>query len=490
MRVAGVLMPIASLPSPYGIGDFGKEAFEFVDRMASVGVKLWQILPIHPLGYGNSPYQPFSSYAGETLYLSLQLMWEEGLLTKEEIKAVEEKVGSVGNPERIAYETVRKEKEVLYRKAFTRFIKTEDYEHFIENSWVYSYGVFVSLKKKNNGACWNTWPREERKWVKSMAYDENELIDEIQYQMFLQYLFFKQWKALKSYANEKGISIMGDMPFYVGLDSQDVWENQECFLLDEEARPTHVAGVPPDYFSASGQRWGNPIYNWEHMKKTEFSFWINRMATSSQIFDVIRLDHFRAFDTYWKIPSDCDTAMVGEWVEAPGYEFFDTLYGKLKDIKIVVEDLGLLRPEVGKLRDYFNFPGMRVLQFTFLEDLTTLKHYEKKNIITYTGTHDNDTILGWYNSQSKENQNLIRKKLKALGVYRKSIPWSFVTLCFQTGADTAIVPYQDLIEKGSLSRINTPGTVGSPNWEWRCTSFKDWDRVASRLKALIEKTNR
>ncbi len=490
MGVAGILMPIASLPSPYGIGDFGKEAFDFVDRLASVGVKLWQILPLQPLGYGNSPYQPYSSYAGEILYISPKLLYTEGLLTREEIEELEDKGSKRGNPERIAYKAVRRKKEAHFRKAFTRFSKTEDYNNFARTSWVYSYGVFVALKQKNKGNCWNTWPKEERQWPSDRSYDERELIEEIEYQIFLQYIFFKQWRDLKAYANAKGISIMGDMPFYVGLDSQDVWENQKSFLLDEEANPSFVAGVPPDYFSATGQRWGNPIYNWKYLEETGYEFWINRLVSSSEMFDIIRLDHFRAFDTYWKIPASCETAMVGEWIEAPGYDFFRTLYQKHPEITLVVEDLGLLRPEVGKLRDTFKFPGMRVLQFTFLEDQSNWEHYKERNVITYTGTHDNDTILGWYTSQSKRNKKIIGKKLKRLGIKRKSIPWSFIECCFRTGAEMAIVPVQDVIEKGTSSRINTPGTVGSPNWEWRLTSFKHWDRIAPRLKAVIKLANR
>lgn len=489
MRVAGILMPIASLPSPYGIGDFGKEAYGFVDRLSLVGVKLWQILPLHPVGYGNSPYQPYSSYAGETLYISPEILFQEGLLTKQEIENVRESKKS-GNPQRIAYEAVRKEKEGLLRKAYGRFQKNETYQEFIQSPWVYRYGVFVALRKKNNNFCWNTWPLKEKEWVAKREYDETELIEEIEYQMFLQYLFFTQWKALKTYANEKGILIMGDMPFYVGLDSQDVWEQQDCFLLDAEGKPSFVAGVPPDYFCATGQRWGNPIYDWEYLKKTDYAFWINRLVMSSSIFDIIRLDHFRAFDTYWKIPASCETAMEGDWIEAPGYEFFTMLFKKHPEIRLVVEDLGLLRPEVDKLRDFFHFPGMRVLQFTFMEDEPVWKSYEKTGIITYTGSHDNDTITGWYNSQSKENRIRIRKKLRSLRITRKSIAWSFIELCFGTKADMAIVPYQELEERGSSCRINVPGTVGSPNWEWRCTSFKKWDKIAPRLKRIIKDTHR
>ncbi len=490
MRLAGILMPVASLPSSYGIGDFGQTAYEFVDRLAYAGVKLWQILPLHPLGYGNSPYQPFSSYAGETLYISPTCLEEDGLVTKEELQSLKQACSSTGNPERIQYMLVREAKEKFYRGAYTRFKKSADYEEFATSPWVYRYGVFIALREKNGNTCWNTWPKEERDWVKARTFDETTLAEEINYQIFLQYIFYRQWRALKAYANEKGISIMGDMPFYVGIDSQDVWENADCFLLDKEGQPTSVAGVPPDYFCATGQRWGNPIYDWEHIKKTDYKFWINRLEASSQLFDIIRLDHFRAFDTYWKIPASCDTAIEGEWLEAPGYEFFTTLYQKLPDIQLVVEDLGLLRPEVGVLRDYFGFKGMRVLQFTFSEDKPVHGTYKKTNCITYTGTHDNDTITGWFKSQTKVSRNLMRKKLRGLRVSRKSIAWSFVKLCYQTGADLAIVPYQDIVEKGSSCRINRPGTVGSPNWEWRCTSYRAWDRSSNKLKRIIRECKR
>lgn len=489
-QLAGILMPVASLPSPYGIGDFGETAYEFVDRLARTGVKLWQILPLHPLGYGNSPYQPLSSYAGETLYISPKLLAEEGLLTLEELESIETWCSRHGNPERIQYTLVRQVKEKYYRRAYTRFRKSAEYEDFATTPWVYRYGVFIALRKKNGDSCFTTWPREERDWVKDRTFDETTLAEEISYQIFLQYLYYKQWMALKAYANAKGLFIMGDMPFYVGIDSQDVWENTDCFLLDEEGQPTFVAGVPPDYFCASGQRWGNPIYDWEHLKKTDYRFWINRLEVSSQLFDIIRLDHFRAFDTYWKIPASCETAIEGEWVEAPGYEFFTTLYQQLPEIQLVVEDLGLLRPEVSVLRDYFGFKGMRVLQFTFMDDVPLRGTYEMKNCITYTGTHDNDTITGWYKSQRKESRRLIRKKLRRLRVSSKSIAWSFIKLCYQTKADFAIVPYQDIVEKGSAYRINRPGTVGSPNWEWRCTSFKGWDHNAYKVERVIRESGR
>ena len=323
MRKAGVLMPVSALPSRIGAGELGESAFQFIELLKENHVKIWQILPLNPVGYGNSPYQPYSSCAGDELYISLDALAEEGLL-KEHPKEFQERAT------RVDYEAVRQYREPFLRTAFDVFTEKKGqeetaYKEFASQEWVYEYGVFRALKKTNNGECWNDWPEEYRTWPENRQKLPAEVETEAQYQMFLQYIFYTQWMKVKKAANDAGIQIMGDVPFYVGQDSVDVWGGKDNFLLDTDGRPIFIAGVPPDYFSATGQRWGNPIYDWEHMKEQDYRFWVDRIGYSNKLFDIIRIDHFRAFDTYWKIPADCPTAIDGEWIEAPGYEVIDTL---------------------------------------------------------------------------------------------------------------------------------------------------------------------
>ncbi len=327
MRKTGILMPLSALPSRTGVGELGNSAYLWLDLLQENGVGIWQILPLNPLGYGNSPYQPYSSCAGDELYISLEVLYEEGLL-------IEMPPSFREKEKQVDYEAVRMFKEPFLRSAYHRFTEKNlqegtGYQDFISQKWVREYSVFRALKSANNGVCWNEWKQEDKEWPKKKTALKVEIEDEAQYQMFLQYLFFTQWMNVKKAANQKGIEIMGDVPFYVGLDSVDVWAGRDNFLLDTDGRPIFIAGVPPDYFSETGQRWGNPIYNWDYMGKNEYQFWVERIAYSSKLFDIIRIDHFRAFDTFWKIPITCPTAVDGEWVEAPGYEVIDTLEKKI-----------------------------------------------------------------------------------------------------------------------------------------------------------------
>lgn len=483
-RRAGILMPVASLPSKDGVGSFGKEAYRFIDMLADMGIQIWQILPLNPLGYGNSPYQPFSSYAGEELYIDLDLLAEEGYL------AAEREAYEPGeNPERIAYDRARVYKTKYLREAFKNFAKKEkanaDFEAFKEKSWVYPYAVFMALKQQNHLQCWNEWPREQQDWILDRKYDIAHLEEEIQYQIFLQYIFYKQWMALKKYANQKNVAIMGDIPIYVGIDSLDVWSCREDFLLDAKGKPSFVAGVPPDYFSATGQRWGNPIYNWENLKKKGFTFWVNRLKYSSELYDIIRIDHFRAFDTYWKIPASCDTAVEGEWVEAPGYELFDEIYKQMPDIQIVAEDLGDLRPEVLELRDYYHLIGMNIAQFSFLSQAAVKEHQ-----LIYTGTHDNQTVKGWYDSLDQKTKGKVRKKLAGYGEPWESAVKKMLRFVYKSRASMAIVPLADIIGLGDEARLNTPGTVGSPNWEWKLADWALLEREKADITKLVLKSKR
>lgn len=484
VRMAGILMPVASLPSKGGVGSFGREAYAFVDMLADMGIGIWQILPLNPLGYGNSPYQPYSSYAGDELYIDLEILVREGYLT-EEPAAYD--VG--GSPHQIEYEKARAYKEKYLKDAYRVFSgKSKDLTDFAEfqkKAWVHPYAVFVALKKQNGLKCWNEWPKEQQDWILNQKYDISHLEDEIQYQIFLQYMFYKQWMALKQYANRKNVLIMGDIPIYVGIDSLDVWSCREDFLLDAKGKPSFVAGVPPDYFSKTGQRWGNPIYNWENIQQKGFAFWIERLRYSSEIYDIIRIDHFRAFDTYWKIPATCDTAIEGEWVEAPGYELFDEIYRQIPGIQIVAEDLGDLRPEVLALRDHYNLLGMNVAEFTFLSTESVKEHQ-----LIYTGTHDNQTVRGWYASLDQKSKIKVRKKLAKYGKPWEAIPKKMVRFVYKSRACMAIIPLADILGLGDEARLNTPGTVGSPNWEWRLTDFSLLEKEKAKVRELIVKCGR
>lgn len=471
MRETGILMPVSSLPSRTGVGELGKETYTFLDILKEAGVKIWQVLPMNPLGYGNSPYQPYSSCAGDELYISLGLLYEEGLLKELPPSHLE-------NAKKVEYEKVRAWKEGYLREAFENFQETEEYHEFISEEWVRSYGVFRALKKENENRCWNEWREEHKNWKGEALSEETE--KEASYHMFLQYVFLCQWKKIKEYANKNGIRIMGDVPFYVGIDSVDVWAGKENFLLGADGRPTFIAGVPPDYFSAVGQRWGNPVYDWEYLKKTGYDFWVKRIGYNSRLFDLIRIDHFRAFDTFWKIPASCPTAVEGEWIEAPGYEVLDTLKREVPEAHLVAEDLGDLRPEVLTLKDHYGLKGMKILQFS----IDTKGKYardtfeEKENLIIYTGTHDNDTIMEWYGKMSCAAKRKIRRFLKKQGIKTGSVKDRLLAYTWRSRAEYAIIPAADILGLGKEAHLNTPGTVGSPNWEWRMTDMK---RLAEEL---------
>ena len=474
MRKAGILLPLSSIPNEFGIGDFGKSSYEFIDYLAEAGIGIWQILPLNPLGYGNSPYQPFSSYAGDEIYISLEKLSEYGLLKPSERY-------EVVRTDHILYEEVRKRKNTYLRLAFSRFEESAEYRAFTENSWVRHYAEYLTCKKKNGMKCWTEWRGD----VVSEPGDKD-----IRYEMFLQFIFLKQWRELKAYANEKGIRIMGDIPFYVGLDSLDVWENRELFKLDEKGYPTVVAGVPPDYFSSLGQRWGNPVYNWEKIREDYYRFWLDRIHYNSRMFDMIRLDHFRAFDTYWEIPASCDTAVVGRWVEGPSYDFFDQLLETYPDTNIIVEDLGDLRSEVYALRDHFGFKGMKILQFSYDPKENNNNFPDREELVVYTGTHDNMPVKGWFDTQPEDVQQQVLENLEKQGITEGDIAWRFVVLAFSSVAAIAIVPMQDILGLGEDSRLNVPGELGSPNWEWKLKDFRAFREKTGKLRELVKATGR
>lgn len=479
MRETGILMPVSALPSRTGVGELGKETEKFIGYLQQAGVKIWQILPLNPVGYGNSPYQPYSSCAGDEIYISLEKLWEQHLLK-------ELPVSDLAESTKVQYEKVRAWKERYLREAFQTFAEkgldqTEEYQTFSLQKWVQEYGLFRAFKKENGGGCWNDWKPEQKNWPEQKTEVSGAIKAEADYQIFLQYLFYCQWMELKRAANENGIQIMGDVPFYVGVDSVDVWAGKENFLLDTDGRPIFIAGVPPDYFSATGQRWGNPIYDWEYLKKQNYQFWVERIGYSSRLFDIIRIDHFRAFDTFWKIPASCPTAVEGEWVMAPGYEVLDTIREQIPGVNLVAEDLGDLRPEVLELKEYYHLKGMKILIFS----LDPSGKYAKdrfddvENMIIYTGTHDNDTLMEWYTGLSVAARRKVRRFLARKGIRQGSVKERLLTYLLKSPAEYAIIPLADVLGMGKEAHLNTPGTVGSPNWEWR---MPDLEKIEKTLK--------
>lgn len=486
MRQTGILMPAASLPSRTGVGELGAEAYRFINLLKENGVKIWQILPLNPVAYGNSPYQPYSSCAGDELYISLDILYEEGLL-KQKAESFREQAESID------YDAVRAFKEPYLREAFQTFCeqgkqKEDSYAEFAGQSWVYEYGVFRALKKEEGGVCWNEWSKEAKSWPETRTALPESIEQEVRYEIFLQYQFFVQWMNVKEYANTNGIRIMGDVPFYVGVDSVDVWAGKDNFLLDTDGRPIFIAGVPPDYFSATGQRWGNPIYDWDYLKENHYQFWVDRIGYSSKLFDIVRIDHFRAFDTFWKIPASCPTAIEGEWIEAPGYEVLDTLREQIPGVNLVAEDLGDLRPEVLTLKNHYHLKGMKILVFSINTDGKCAydSFRDVENMIVYTGTHDNDTLMEWYQKLTCAAKRKVRRFLARQGIRQGSIRDRLITYTLKSPAEYAILPMADILGKGREGHINTPGTVGSPNWEWRMPEFEAAERELKRYRKLFE----
>ena len=484
MRKCGVLMPVSSLPSRFGIGGFSKEAYDFVDFLAEGGQSLWQILPLGPTGYGDSPYQSFSTFAGNPYYISLDALIEQGLLTEEECEAAD--YGD--HPNYVNYEKIYNSRFALLRKAFNRADIENDtnYEKFVEDqsAWLKDYAMYMAIKDSLGGVAWIEWDEDIRlRKPAAMAHYEETLKEDIAFYSYLQYLFATQWSALKAYANGKGINIIGDIPIYVAFDSADTWANPELFQLDEENIPTAVAGCPPDAFSATGQLWGNPLYRWDYHEKTGFAWWIRRLAYCFTIYDVVRIDHFRGFDEYWAIPYGDPTAEFGRWEKGPGYALFEAMKKALGNREVIAEDLGFLTPSVLKLVKKTGYPGMKVLQFAFdsREESDYLPHNYTHNCVVYTGTHDNDTVMGWIPAMSRKDLAFAKKYI---GVKRTSdICSNLIRMAYASVADTAIIPIQDYLELGSEARINTPSTLGG-NWEWRMSAQDCTSQLAARMHEL------
>jgi len=498
-RASGTLLHPTSLPGQFGIGDLGKEAYQFADFLASTGQRLWQVLPLGPTGYGNSPYQCLSVFAGNPLLISLQRLVEDDFLEPTELE------NAPSFPEdRVDYDSVIKFRMPLLQKSFETFQRKvapgerEQFGSFCQQnaSWLETYSLFMALKDAHSLAAWNTWEEDiQKRHPQSLERWSRKLRHEMRCHKYQQYQFFQQWSELKKYCNEHGIRLVGDVPIFIALDSAEVWSHPEMFYLDDTGRPTVVAGVPPDYFSGTGQLWGNPLYRWDVMARDGYAWWIERFRATHALVDIIRLDHFRGFEKYWEVPGTDITAMNGRWVPGPGFELFEAVRKTLGTLPIIAEDLGVITPEVDALRDGLSFPGMRVLQFAFGSDPKAddyKPHNYPRNCVVYTGTHDNNTTLGWFRgkdvkdcTQNKEEREREKQSaLKYLGTDGHEVNWDFIRLALMSVADTAIIPMQDILALGSEARMNLPGKA-EENWCWRFVPDMLTREIERRLRELI-----
>jgi 4-alpha-glucanotransferase len=494
-HASGILLHITSLPSPYGIGDMGPEAYRFADFLAEAKQSFWQILPLNPTEriYGNSPYHSISAFAGNPLLISPDLLVKDGFLTSTDCEPVPK--GPTG---RVDYDIVVPYKKRLFTIAYDRFAKAkghEEYKRFCSQnaSWLEDFALFVALKEHFNGKAWNQWPPEVRdRQPEALLEVREKLHDTIEREKFLQYLFYRQWSALKQYCNEKGVRIIGDIPIYVDYDSADVWTHPEIFKLNAEGKPEAVAGVPPDYFSATGQLWGNPVYRWDVLKERKFDWWIQRMGHTLELYDVVRIDHFRGLVAYWEVPAGEETAINGQWVEAPVYDFLDALRKQFPSLPVIAEDLGFITPDVREVMQHFELPGMKVLLFAFGEDNPMhpyLPHTYEENAVVYTGTHDNNTVKGWLENEAKPAD---KKRLFQYLGYETSaqeIPWELIRLAMESKANLAIIPMQDILGLGEEARMNLPAT-GEGNWEWQLAPRQFTSELTEKLRALTESCGR
>ena len=484
-RSSGILMPISSLPSPHGIGTLGAEARKFVDFLADAGQSWWQILPVGPTSYGDSPYQSFSAYAGNPYLIDLDLLCEDGLLTPAEVNAV-----SWGtDPARVDYSAIYNGRFPLLHLAMERGWErdADKVKAFSEenDAWLPDYALFMALKRHFGMSAWTEWPDEDIRLRRpeAVARYREELADDIRLFTYIQYLFFRQWEALRSYAHEKGIGIIGDLPIYVAMDSADVWADPRAFQLDERNVPAEVAGVPPDYFTADGQLWGNPLYDWDAMKADGYTWWIRRIAGASRLYDILRIDHFRGLESYWAVPYGETTAKVGRWVKGPGMDLMNVLTEKFPNIQFIAEDLGYLTPEVRQLLEDSGLPGMKVLQFAFdsREAANYLPHTYPRNCVCYAGTHDNSTLMGWKDEAAPADIAMAREYL---GLHdEEGFNWGVLRGGQSSVADLFIAQMQDYLGLGSEARMNTPGILGG-NWQWRMLPGQITDELTARIARM------
>jgi 4-alpha-glucanotransferase len=483
-RSSGIIFHPTSLPGPDGIGDLGPEAYRWINFLNEAGCKLWQVLPLGPTGYGDSPYQCFSALAGNPYLVSPALLLEDSLLTRSDL---------LDRPKfpvnRIDYGSAIEWKQKILDRAFIHFKKSkksdllEDYEKFKQEQsfWLDDFVLFMAIKESCGGGAWEQWPESlrQREVVAINDFKESET-ERIDRHTFRQFLFFRQWLGLKAYANQKNIQIIGDIPIFVAYDSADAWSHRELFFLDEQGKPTVVAGVPPDYFSPTGQLWGNPLYKWDQHKKQDYVWWIQRMQATLNTVDIVRLDHFRGFCGYWEVPAGKKTAEVGRWVQGPGADLFQKIHTALGDLPVIAEDLGVITPDVVDLRIQFNLPGMKVFQFAFSTDPDDpfLPHNYEVNYVAYTGTHDNDTAIGWYETAPESERDFIRRYLARSG---EDIAWDMIRAIWSSVAIFTLAPMQDVLSLGNEARMNLPGRA-SGNWNWRMHPDALTPQVVNRLK--------
>ncbi len=481
MRKSGILLPVSSIPSKYGIGTFSKQAYEFIDQLEKAGQSYWQILPLGPTGYGDSPYQSFSTFAGNPYYIDLETLVEEGYLTVEDCEACD-----FGDDVRyIDYEKIYLSRFKVLRKAFhnSHVEEEEAFQKYVEENsfWLEDYALYMAVKNSFDGVSWIEWEEDIKlRRPEAMERYRKEYAEEVEFFKFQQYLFTKQWTALKAYANQKKIRIIGDIPIYVAFDSADTWANSELFQLDDTLTPIAVAGCPPDAFSATGQLWGNPLYRWEYHKETAYEWWMKRIDYCYRLYDVVRIDHFRGFDEYYSIPYQDETAEFGHWEKGPGYDIFKTMKARLGNKAVIAEDLGYLTDSVIKLVKKTGYPGMKILQFAFdsREESDYLPHNYGTNSVVYTGTHDNDTTLGWYSVLNRKDKAFAKKYLDIRT--RKDVQWVFIRAAMGSVSDTCVIPMQDYLGLGAEARTNVPSTLGT-NWKWRMLPGEFTDELAERI---------
>ncbi|MCM1213328.1 MAG: 4-alpha-glucanotransferase [Lachnospiraceae bacterium] len=487
-RASGILLPVASLPSKYGIGCFSKEAYAFVDKLAEAGQSYWQILPLSPTSYGDSPYQSFSSFAGNPYFIDPDALVEEGVLTEEECATFD--FGSAST--QIDYEKQYRQRFTLLRLAYERshIAQNPEFIRFVgENAdWLEDYALFMAVKLRFDGAAWSEWAEDIRKrWSFALDYYRRECYFDIEFYKYLQFVFQKQWFKLKRYANEKGIRIIGDIPIYVAFDSSDAWAHPEMFQFDGEYCPIAVAGCPPDAFAETGQLWGNPLYRWEYHRQTGYGWWCRRLDHCFALYDVVRIDHFRGFDEYYSIPWGDETAEHGHWEKGPGMELFRALRARLGEQEIIAEDLGFQTESVMRLLEDSGYPGMKVLEFAFdpREKSDYLPHNYDKNCVVYTGTHDNETLVQWYKGLDDESRAFAAEYMNNAATPDEEKYWDFVRMAMMSVADACVIPIQDYLGLDKEARINKPSTLGG-NWVWRMTEEMLTDEVIEKIYRLTE----
>ncbi|MDR2516587.1 MAG: 4-alpha-glucanotransferase [Spirochaetaceae bacterium] len=497
-RAAGILLAASSLDGPWGIGTFGAEARRWVDFLAEAGQTYWQILPLGPTGWGDSPYQSLSAFALSPYYIDPGLLCEEGLLSGAEAENAAR--GSTGaDSERTDYAALYADREPLLRKAHARFLARADgdaeYRRFLaESPWLSGYALFMAIKQKYAGRAWLAWEKPLRcRDGAALRNAAHELAAEVEYHRFVQFLAFRQWRALKAYANGRGVLVIGDMPIYVALDSADTWAESDLFQLDAERRPLRVAGCPPDPFSETGQRWGNPLYDWDHNAGTGFAWWLERLRAAFRLYDVVRIDHFRGFESYYSIDAAARDARDGKWVKGPDAAFINAVKEALPGAAIIAEDLGYLTGEVRALLARSGFPGMKIVQFAFDSrepgSRSYMPHNYERNSVVYTGTHDNDTALGWFNTARREDTALARDYL-GLAPDSAEGNWAFIRAALSSVADLAVIPLQDYLGLDSRARMNTPATLGGSNWQWRMKRGAADAALAAKIRRLTEISGR